>query len=729
MPGARVALVGLGGVGKSQVVIEYSYRIRKQSPETWVFWVHASNQARFEQSYWDIADRVKISGRKDPNVGIFKLVHDWLCEEKFGRWILILDNIDDARFLEMPPPTSQSKRENDAKRPLLSYLPVTPHGSIIVTSCNKAAASRIVEDNNILTVEPMDGIQAPTLFQRTLRNPQSQEDINEAESQEDINELVAALEYMPLAIVQAASYIRQRAQRYSVKQYLAEFQRSDRKKIDLLDRGGGELRRDREAKNSIILAWQISFDYIREIRPSAADLLSLMSFFDRQGIVDYLLREPNDSRSGAEGPQKMKESMQSDSDLSSDDESSSVESDKSHFEDDIVILKNYSFISSTNAVSFEMHRLVQLSTQKWLEAHGQLERWKAQFFKNLLREFPAQEYENWEKSQLLFPHAQAALMQKPDSLDAMVDWVDLLNNAAQFAIEKGRVADCETLMMKMTKILERTLGPRLGCSIGGLSLMGVFLDLQGKREESEKIYRKILTYRNELGDRHPLLLAAMDSLGRILDCQEKFDESEQIYRQILALGDGFDTQMRRNLARSLARQEKHDEAQQLYRQVLKARANVLGNDHPLVLESMHDLGSVLHSQEEYDEAVHIYRRVIATGERVLGFRHPYMLLYMGSLALALDGKGNFEEAEVIQEQVLALSEEILGTDHPDTLVRMRLLACLWQKYGRTTASFKLLQRCIEIQQETRGPNDPGTRETISILRSFSQNWERYLVQR
>jgi hypothetical protein len=47
-----------------------------------VFWVHASNAARFEQSYRDIADRVKIAGRRDPQANIFKQVHDWLRDCK-----------------------------------------------------------------------------------------------------------------------------------------------------------------------------------------------------------------------------------------------------------------------------------------------------------------------------------------------------------------------------------------------------------------------------------------------------------------------------------------------------------------------------------------------------------------------------------------------------------------------------------------------------------------------
>ncbi|KAJ6102621.1 hypothetical protein N7486_005048 [Penicillium sp. IBT 16267x] len=37
VPGSRIALIGVGGVGKSQLSIEYSYRVRSQSPATWVF--------------------------------------------------------------------------------------------------------------------------------------------------------------------------------------------------------------------------------------------------------------------------------------------------------------------------------------------------------------------------------------------------------------------------------------------------------------------------------------------------------------------------------------------------------------------------------------------------------------------------------------------------------------------------------------------------------------------
>lgn len=66
--------------------------------------------------------------------------------------------------------------------------------------------------------------------------------------------------------------------------------RRDRSKKSVLDEAEKDLRRDREARNSIILTWQISFDHIHRARPSAAKLLSLMSLCDRQAIPESLVR-------------------------------------------------------------------------------------------------------------------------------------------------------------------------------------------------------------------------------------------------------------------------------------------------------------------------------------------------------------------------------------------------------------------------------------------------------
>lgn len=81
-----------------------------------MLWVHASNAARFEQSYRDIADRVKISGRQNPKANIFKLVHDWLYSSK-DQWLLVLDNVDDAHFLMDIPIVQRDGAANSESAP------------------------------------------------------------------------------------------------------------------------------------------------------------------------------------------------------------------------------------------------------------------------------------------------------------------------------------------------------------------------------------------------------------------------------------------------------------------------------------------------------------------------------------------------------------------------------------------------------------------------------------
>jgi hypothetical protein len=134
------------------LAIEYSYRIREQSPTTWVFWVHASSAARFQQGFEEIAEQAKLHGRKTLNVNIFKLVRDWLRDKKNGQWDLILDNLDDDKYLDVP--WNSHGETAQGKRTLRSYLPVSAHGSIIVTTRNRAVGQRIVEENELSPSTP-----------------------------------------------------------------------------------------------------------------------------------------------------------------------------------------------------------------------------------------------------------------------------------------------------------------------------------------------------------------------------------------------------------------------------------------------------------------------------------------------------------------------------------------------------------------------------------------------
>jgi hypothetical protein len=318
---------------KSQLAIEFAYRKRDVSPEMWIIWIHASNASRFEQSYRDTADYLKIPGRNESNANVFKLVYDWLRHEGTRQWLLILDNVDDAKFLldDQLNAKTQMESVNTGSKPLREYVPQCQHGSILITSRSREAALMLVEQTDIIDVQPMSEQDSLALFEKKLVNQPV-----EAEGGDDLTDLVAALEFMPLAIVQAAAYISQRAPRFSVRRYLEDFEKSDRKRSALLNHEAGQLRRDREAKSSIIVTWQISFDHINQTRHSAANLLSLMSFFDRQGIPETVLRHPTKLQSSETSRNRPGHFRGS----GDDDPGSSQSSATDQFEDDITVLRN-----------------------------------------------------------------------------------------------------------------------------------------------------------------------------------------------------------------------------------------------------------------------------------------------------------------------------------------------------------------------------------------------------
>lgn len=87
---------------KTQIAVEFAVRLRKRSPETWVFWVQASNTATFTQSYREITEAAKIPGRDDPKTNTLELVSRWMKDERNGPWLMIVDNIDDSELLFSP---------------------------------------------------------------------------------------------------------------------------------------------------------------------------------------------------------------------------------------------------------------------------------------------------------------------------------------------------------------------------------------------------------------------------------------------------------------------------------------------------------------------------------------------------------------------------------------------------------------------------------------------------
>ncbi|KAK4148826.1 kinesin light chain [Chaetomidium leptoderma] len=474
-PAGRVALVGLGGVGKSQLAIEYAHRIAAGQPDTWVFWVHAGTKVRVEEGFRMIADAVKLPGRNQPKANIPQLVYGWLSNERNGRWIMILDSADDRDVFYGP-----TSGDTYNGRPFATYIPQSRNGSVIITTRNKDLAFRLTgRHQNMIEVGPMEQADAITLLEKKLG---SLPDTDVAA------DLVQALDLVPLAISQAAAYIQARAPRSSPEKYLAEFREGERKRSRLLEHDAGDLRRDGGASNAILTTWQISFDHIRFKRRSAADLLSLMSFFDRQGIPEWILNPSRISKGAIQAGGRKRGFRRWDSATGGDTDDSTDDDVDSGFEDDVAMLRDYCLIVADEAGDeFEMHGLVQLSTRRWLEAFGQQETFKQRCIERIAASFPTGEYENWATCRRLFAHVQVALEYRP-SEDIAVKWAILLYNGGWYAWSQGRYNVAQQMLDKARKVLEKRLREDNMATLACISMLALVLLDRGLWEEAEKLF-------------------------------------------------------------------------------------------------------------------------------------------------------------------------------------------------------------------------------------------------
>lgn len=113
----RLALGGMGGVGKTQLAIAYAERYRHHHDS--IFWLNATSELTLRASCRLLAGRL-IHAQDLENLNddqILLRIHEWLSDTRNTRWLLIFDNYDE------PEQFNISK-----------YCPYAAHGSIIITS-------------------------------------------------------------------------------------------------------------------------------------------------------------------------------------------------------------------------------------------------------------------------------------------------------------------------------------------------------------------------------------------------------------------------------------------------------------------------------------------------------------------------------------------------------------------------------------------------------------------
>jgi tetratricopeptide (TPR) repeat protein len=658
-----------------------------ESPKTWVFWVHAGTQARFKEGYRNIAKKVKISNWDDPKTDIMRVVSNWLCDASNGRWVMIVDNADDASvFLHNTPASFTAYKSNSTlMEPSYStFLPHTVNGSILVTSRSREVARMLTgSESSVIDIGPLDSQEALTLLQKKFTF---------AVKGHEANALCSSLDYMPLALTQAAAFIN-RTPRMSIPKYLREIYHD---RARLLDEDLVDIRRDEGVSNSILTTWQISFDQIRERSPAAARLLSLMSLFDRHSIPEWLLR----SKYGG------------------------CRNENSCFEDDVDTLTGYSFIKpSADGSSFDMHGLVQSSTKRWLEQQSELLYWKEIFVSLMDKSYPVGRSENLPVCQALLPHAQAALNNVPRDEDALEEWASLSFKLAWYVGDMGDYSEAYKLALDSYDVRRLLWGADAPLTLDSLNSLALVLNKLGRYDEAREMHQRALEAKERtLGAESSDTLCTMVNLASLYNDECKWVDAEELLTRVLHISNKLQKvpnyPLRLDALTLLATvyrdQGRWTDAAKLELQILEARKTDLGANHPVTLAVTSNLAFTYRKLGLLKEAEEMQLRIIDSCESRQGAEID-VLCYKAHLASTYRAQGRLDDAEKLELQVLETSQTKLGLNHFDTMIRMAHLASTYWKAGKLKEAQELDEQTLELRRKNLGDDHLSTLDSKANL--------------
>jgi tetratricopeptide (TPR) repeat protein len=660
--------VGPSGIGKTQLALELAYRTRQEHKNCLVFWIPACDMESLHNTYIQIAQRLNIPGREDKKTDIKKLVQLHLSRKSAGQWLLVFDNADEGGL--------ETAGSSKAAR-FVEYLPSSKQGVIVLITTDRKAAVTLASQH-IVDLPGLEQDTAQRLLQMCLISPATEQ---------DAEILFHRLEYIPLAIVQAAAYIN--VNNITLKDYLPLLAKQKKEIVEIIreETDDGWLLYNTE--NPVATTWLISFDQIHSHDVLAADYLFFMACIDRKDIPLALLPTA--------APREAMDALE--------------------------ILNAYSFITKRPAESaLDLHRSVHLAIRHWLQKQGLLSKWTQIAVERLLEVFPDHNHGNRSKWRRLLPHAKYALS---SGITGEVNEArhELVWKCAMTLASDGRYNEAEPYFHEAVRIFKSAMGEEHPDTLTSMAVLATTYVNQGRWKEAEELaFRVVETRQRVLGEEHLDTVAGIASLASTYRSQGRWEEAEklelrvmELRKQVLGEEHPHTLVSMANLASTLLKQGRWKETEELFTRVMETNLKVLGEEHPSTLTSIANLASTYREQGQWNKAEELLVRVMETELRVLGEEHPGTLASTSNLAGTYRAQGRWEEAEELDTRVMETSLRVRGETHPVTLVSMNNLAATMSNQGRWKEAEKLELRVMEMRKKILGEEHPDTLMSIANL--------------
>ena len=654
-----LALVGMGGIGKTQLVIEYAYRYKDQYSA--IYWFQADDRDLLLYSIVELAEQriPEQSNHDDPKTVAENLKH---YLEKQSGWLLIVDNADDFSI---------------AKK----FLPESGDGCILITTRSSQLDSAIDQ----IAISPLPPNEGKLLLLRRAEQLKYTTDLNQIKPAEigKAEELTEELGMLALAIDQAGAYIGK--EDITIEEYLTLYKKAEEGKK--LRQTRGDLSGEHTSSST---TYTLNLEQVAFRDPEAAELIRVCAFLAPEAIPKKIFTENPNIWEGQLAIRL---------------------AEPSGFDQLCQEATRYSLVQwEPTKLLLSIHSVVQQVIRDELNEEAQksyirkvIEGVNAIFPKEIEIRFGSKDI--LRTCDRLSSQAGKVLEWTKDQSITILAVGHLMNKLSCYFVLRSRYSEAINICEK-SNIFWKNLSAskdlldtnKKEFDLGKANSLNNFAELrhiQGNYQKAKELFDQALDIRrNELNSDDPdyyLFGQSLHNLARLETDLGHYSNAEKHYRQALKINEQIQTENLRflrgrsynDLAKLYFLQAKYEEAENNYQQALTINKEILEKNHPNIASNLDKLGDVYMAQTRYNEAELKYlealeiRKDYYRGEDYLAIADSYT-----SLAWLYQTLKDYEKARSYYYQTLGIQRKLFeDKDHPDIATSYNNLAVLYQEQG------------------------------------------------
>ncbi len=632
---SQITLSGMGGIGKTRLACEYA----KQHAMDYLsgrFFINAYSRESIQAQIYMFAEQILGFVGKNDYADILSSVQLWMRNN--DNWLFLLDNVehyDDIEDLLL----FSNNNQTGGKR------------HFIITSRKSYSE---IEDIELKIFDEPEALKF--FYTHTGKEPD-----------EYTTNIAVELGHLPLALEQAASYIKK--QNISYQKYSTLIKMS---KTEVLSKGEFE-------GNSLPI--QATFNVsMRMITDEAAkQLLNLCSFFAPENISVDWFRKANKQVNLFPLQDKIKD----------DDEFQAILNE----------LEEYSLIKFENS-KINVHRLTQEAVNVTLNKKKLITTCVRILDKVIITDFST------SQNRLLFyelvPHVTSILKQITWNANT-IKVSNLYSFSGVGYYEYGDFPNALNHLSKALKINENKFGKKHSKTAIALNNFAALLKAMGKYEKAESGFRRALKIDISVYGLSSITVALdKNNLAELLLDINRLIEAEELFRDALKIyedsNDPDITLVLNNLAELLRESGRYEEAESLYRRALKIDKDTYGFTSQEVATDLNNLALLLESIGHYEEAEQLSRDALQIDTDIYGENHHRVAKDLSTLAIIIEHRNCLGDAEKFYLRAILINEDTFGKNHTEVSRDLINLALLYEVTNRSEEAESLYNRALQIDK-------------------------------